>query len=100
MQLFARISLLGLIPFAFAFVTPLSADQHAPTTQILPTTDTAKPKMVMCQWLAEGKTQFMCLEKPMKEAQKTCDEQASKSRGDTSKCACTDDENYIRDSCG
>lgn len=61
--------------------------------------DSKEPKVVMCQWFAGGKTEYMCLKKPMKEAQKTCNEQASKQRGDDSKCSCTDDENYIRDTC-
>lgn len=56
-------------------------------------------KTVMCQWFANGKTEFMCLKKPMKEAQKECDEYASKQRGDDSKCSCTSDANYIRDTC-
>jgi hypothetical protein len=56
-------------------------------------------KTVMCQWFANGKTEFMCLKKPMKDAQKECNEYASKQRGDDSKCSCTSDANYIRNTC-
>jgi hypothetical protein len=58
-----------------------------------------KPKKIMCSWIAYSRNEYMCLEGDMKEAQKKCDETATKMRGEPSKCKCTDDPNYIRDVC-
>jgi len=55
--------------------------------------------LIMCMWNAYGKSQYVCSKKEMKEAQKNCDERATKQRGDKSTCSCTDDPNYIKDMC-
>jgi len=84
-----------LLPLSFA-ITLLLQSTLATSS---PPAAKQGPKTVMCQWFANGKTEFMCLKKPMKEAQKECDEYATKQRGDVSKCSCTSDANYIRDTC-
>ena len=53
----------------------------------------------MCSYLLYGVQKSVCGVGSVADLQKKCDENATKDRGEETKCACTDDQNYIGDAC-
>lgn len=62
------------------------------------TDDAPKPK-VMCFWLAYSRQRYMCGEGSIDRVKKKCNEVASAEVGEPVECSCTDDPEYIKDSC-
>lgn len=54
---------------------------------------------VMCSYLSYGVRNYVCGKPPMEDVKKKCEEEGSKEHGEKITCACTDDPNYIRDTC-
>lgn len=58
-----------------------------------------KPAQILCSYLLYGSRQFVCGPPPMEELKKKCNEKATAERGEKTTCQCSDDPNYIRDTC-
>ena len=56
-------------------------------------------KKIMCSWLSFGQTRFICGEGNLADVKKSCDQKATQERGEPAECACTDDPQYIQNSC-
>jgi len=54
---------------------------------------------VMCFWLSYGRQRFICGDELIDEVKKKCNKIASTEVGEPVECSCTDDPEYIRDSC-
>ncbi len=59
-----------------------------------------KEKKVMCSYLLYGAKHSVCGPPPMEDVKKKCEEKGSAEHGEKITCQCTDDPNYIRDTCG
>lgn len=58
-----------------------------------------KPRQILCSYLLYGSRQFVCGPPPLEDLQKKCAEKATAERGEETTCQCSDDPNYIRDTC-
>jgi len=53
----------------------------------------------MCFWLSYGRQRYICGQETIDEVKKKCNSIASAEVGEPVECSCTDDQEYIRDSC-
>jgi|SRR6187551_2821708 len=66
---------------------------------LTPLDDPPKKKKVLCSWWSYANLRYMCGEPPLAAFKKKCDQQITKEIGQPSECSCTDDQDYIKDTC-
>ncbi|HXS18157.1 MAG TPA: hypothetical protein VN764_13260 [Polyangiaceae bacterium] len=90
----ARSSLASPLP-----VERVSSAQARGPSDIEPLEASAEKRKVMCFWLSFGRQRYMCGDESLDEVKKKCNQVASAEVGEPVECSCTDDPEYIRDSC-
>jgi hypothetical protein len=94
------IALLSAVPVsAVARATPRSM-AHSSGHDAASALDASPQKQkVMCFWLSYGRQRYICGQETIDEVKKKCNSIASAEVGEPVECSCTDDQEYIRDSC-